>query len=302
MGAHGGEPPAHQRQEGARACGARRCDGEPRRRASARPPRSPRRRNRPPLRRLRRRTPKVTLPPPAPRPSRWSGARRASSAPAASRSKAASICTACARARHTTRCAASSNAAYAEGKRWVLVITGKGAPARTAQDERLEREGIERGVLEAQRAALAGGAGARRHRHRLYDGCHPSRRRGRALRAPPPQGPRRPAFDERLYMMLQALIGMWIGSSTLLFVADGTFYLRRGNSARLVVARRSMSIENGEILFDVSPIKGSRDAEQLLVPHGAFRCAYALSGDALSLSNCPYAGDYAAFRSRRGRR
>ena len=36
---------------------------------------------------------------------------------------------------------------YAEGKRWVLVITGKGAPARTAQDERLEREGFERGVL-----------------------------------------------------------------------------------------------------------------------------------------------------------
>jgi DNA-nicking Smr family endonuclease len=36
---------------------------------------------------------------------------------------------------------------HAEGKRWVLVITGKGAPARTAQDERLEREGLERGVL-----------------------------------------------------------------------------------------------------------------------------------------------------------
>ena len=36
---------------------------------------------------------------------------------------------------------------HAEGKRWVLVITGKGAPARTALDERLEREGIERGVL-----------------------------------------------------------------------------------------------------------------------------------------------------------
>ena len=36
---------------------------------------------------------------------------------------------------------------YAEGKRWVLVITGKGAPARTAQDERAEREGFERGVL-----------------------------------------------------------------------------------------------------------------------------------------------------------
>jgi DNA-nicking Smr family endonuclease len=36
---------------------------------------------------------------------------------------------------------------YAEGRRWVLVITGKGALARTAQDERLEREGIERGVL-----------------------------------------------------------------------------------------------------------------------------------------------------------
>ena len=36
---------------------------------------------------------------------------------------------------------------YAEGKRWVLVITGKGAPARTALDERAEREGFERGVL-----------------------------------------------------------------------------------------------------------------------------------------------------------
>ena len=36
---------------------------------------------------------------------------------------------------------------YAEGKRWVLVITGKGAPARTALDERDERDGIERGVL-----------------------------------------------------------------------------------------------------------------------------------------------------------
>ena len=36
---------------------------------------------------------------------------------------------------------------FAEGKRWVLVITGKGAPARTALDERSERDGIERGVL-----------------------------------------------------------------------------------------------------------------------------------------------------------
>lgn len=37
--------------------------------------------------------------------------------------------------------------AYAGGKRWVLVITGKGAPMRTALDERPEREGEERGVL-----------------------------------------------------------------------------------------------------------------------------------------------------------
>lgn len=36
---------------------------------------------------------------------------------------------------------------YAGGKRWVLVITGKGAPQRTAHDERLDREGEERGVL-----------------------------------------------------------------------------------------------------------------------------------------------------------
>jgi DNA-nicking Smr family endonuclease len=35
---------------------------------------------------------------------------------------------------------------HADGKRWVLVITGKGAPARTAQDER-RYDGDERGVL-----------------------------------------------------------------------------------------------------------------------------------------------------------
>jgi DNA-nicking Smr family endonuclease len=36
--------------------------------------------------------------------------------------------------------------AHANGKRWVLVITGKGAAARTALDER-ERDDAERGVL-----------------------------------------------------------------------------------------------------------------------------------------------------------
>jgi len=37
--------------------------------------------------------------------------------------------------------------AYAGGRRWVLVITGKGAPQRTAHQERLAQEGEERGVL-----------------------------------------------------------------------------------------------------------------------------------------------------------
>jgi len=37
--------------------------------------------------------------------------------------------------------------AYADGRRWVLVITGKGAPTHTAHDERLAYEGVERGVL-----------------------------------------------------------------------------------------------------------------------------------------------------------
>ncbi|MCZ7593953.1 MAG: Smr/MutS family protein [Hyphomicrobium sp.] len=37
--------------------------------------------------------------------------------------------------------------AYADGRRWVLVITGKGAPARSAYDEKLEHEGSERGIL-----------------------------------------------------------------------------------------------------------------------------------------------------------
>jgi DNA-nicking Smr family endonuclease len=35
--------------------------------------------------------------------------------------------------------------AYADEKRWVLVITGKGAPARSAYDEKLEN--VERGIL-----------------------------------------------------------------------------------------------------------------------------------------------------------
>jgi DNA-nicking Smr family endonuclease len=37
--------------------------------------------------------------------------------------------------------------AYADGRRWVLVITGKGAAQRTSLDERLAAEGVERGVL-----------------------------------------------------------------------------------------------------------------------------------------------------------
>jgi DNA-nicking Smr family endonuclease len=37
--------------------------------------------------------------------------------------------------------------AYSSGKRWVLVITGKGVPQRTAHDERLDHEGEVRGVL-----------------------------------------------------------------------------------------------------------------------------------------------------------
>ncbi len=39
------------------------------------------------------------------------------------------------------------NRAYAQGKRWVLVITGKGAPARSSYDERLLHEGDTRGIL-----------------------------------------------------------------------------------------------------------------------------------------------------------
>ncbi|MFA5901750.1 MAG: Smr/MutS family protein [Hyphomicrobium sp.] len=37
--------------------------------------------------------------------------------------------------------------AYTDGKRWVLVITGKGGPMRTALDERSDRDGEARGVL-----------------------------------------------------------------------------------------------------------------------------------------------------------
>ncbi|MBI1648492.1 Smr/MutS family protein [Hyphomicrobium sulfonivorans] len=37
--------------------------------------------------------------------------------------------------------------AYGDGKRWVLVITGKGAPVKTAYDERFDGDGDLRGVL-----------------------------------------------------------------------------------------------------------------------------------------------------------
>ena len=80
---------------------------------------------------------------------------------------------------------------YAEGKRWVLVITGKGAPARTALDERDRARRHRAWGPAAQRAALAGRARARRHRHRLHDGGGQSRRRRRALCAPAPQGSER---------------------------------------------------------------------------------------------------------------
>ena len=76
---------------------------------------------------------------------------------------------------------------YAEGKRWVLVITGKGR-RRARRTMSGGARGFRARRVEAQRAALAGRARARRHRHRLHDGGGQSRRRGRALRAPAPQG------------------------------------------------------------------------------------------------------------------
>ncbi len=80
--------------------------------------------------------------------------------------------------------------AYADGRRWVLVITGKGAPLRRGEDDAgSRRRGSRRARrLETQRAALARGAGAARNRRRVHDSCDPSRRRGRALRAAAARG------------------------------------------------------------------------------------------------------------------
>jgi DNA-nicking Smr family endonuclease len=91
--------------------------------------------------------PKVTLPPPAPAPI------------ALERRKARKLSTGRIEIEgridlHGMRQAEAHSAlvrflrrSHADGKRWVLVITGKGAPTRTAHDERLRYEGDERGVL-----------------------------------------------------------------------------------------------------------------------------------------------------------
>ena len=81
--------------------------------------------------------------------------------------------------------------AYAEGRRWLLVITGKGAPLRRGEDDEGPvgvRDRRARSV-EAQRAALACGAGAAGDRRGVHDGRDPPWRRGRALRAAAPPRP-----------------------------------------------------------------------------------------------------------------
>jgi DNA-nicking Smr family endonuclease len=81
--------------------------------------------------------------------------------------------------------------AHAVGRRWVLIITGKGGPLQLrsrAGVRPLARRGGPR-CAQAQRAALARRARAQVDRRGIYGGRRPSRRRRRALCTAAQKGP-----------------------------------------------------------------------------------------------------------------
>jgi hypothetical protein len=100
-------------------------------------------------------------------------------------------------------------------------------------------------------------------------------------------------------MMLQTLIGAWIGGTMLVFGADGSFYAGGASLLDRPLHGGRFVIGDGEILLDINRLEGLRPPAQNLVPHGSFRCAYGLRNDALRLSGCPYAGSYRRSRPRR---
>lgn len=104
--------------------------------------------------------------------------------------------------------------------------------------------------------------------------------------------------SKRPGVILQALVGSWIGGTMLLFLADGSFYAGGASLLDWPLHGGRWSIDGDTVKIEVDPLPGGRNAVQQLVPYGRFACGYVLRAGALRLSDCPYVGDYSRLADR----
>jgi hypothetical protein len=93
--------------------------------------------------------------------------------------------------------------------------------------------------------------------------------------------------------MLEALLGFWIGTTTLTFTSVGIYAI--GGSSFLdefLFHGGRWSIIENTIEFVPEDQTHLRPVEQALLPRGPFRCTYVLNDRKLVLSGCPYKGIY----------
>jgi hypothetical protein len=93
--------------------------------------------------------------------------------------------------------------------------------------------------------------------------------------------------------MLEALLGFWIGTTTLAFTSEGIYAI--GGSSLLddlPFHGGRWSIDRNTIEFTPYPVKRDRKIEEAFFPRGPFHCTYTLENSKLVLSDCPYKGSY----------
>jgi hypothetical protein len=93
--------------------------------------------------------------------------------------------------------------------------------------------------------------------------------------------------------MLEALVGFWIGTTTLSFTSEGIYAF--GGSSMLdefPFHGGTWSIIENTIEFVPEDQTHRRWVEQARFPRGPFRCTYLLNDSKLVLSDCPYKGSY----------
>ena len=99
--------------------------------------------------------------------------------------------------------------------------------------------------------------------------------------------------------MLEALVGFWIGTTTLSFTSVGIYAI--GGSSLLdefPFHGGTWSIIENTIEFAPADQTHHRRVEQDLLPRGPFRCTYELNDSKLVLSGCPYKGGYFLHKPR----